>query len=232
MTPPAALTVLFEDNHCLAVCKPAGWLTMGDETGDPTLLDAAKAYLKAKYAKPGAVFLGVVHRLDRPVSGVVLYARTSKAAARLSAQFRNRTVEKVYWAAVTGADIPLQGELVDKIAKDRTRNIASITDDEDDVEGRDSRLGYCMLKRNRGVTLLEVRPLTGRGHQIRVQLAHAGWPIIGDRKYGSTRAFEPGRIALHARTLTVQHPISQAPLTITAAVPQEWRTFGFGENAL
>jgi 23S rRNA pseudouridine1911/1915/1917 synthase len=219
----SALEVLFEDNHCLAVMKPAGWLTIGDETGDLTLLDAAKAYLKEKYAKPGAVFLGVVHRLDRPVSGVVLYARTSKAAARLSAQFRDRTVEKVYWAAVTATNIPVQGELVGKIAKDHTRNVATITDDED---GRDSRLGYRVLQRQSGLTLLEIRPLTGRGHQIRVQLSHAGWPILGDRKYGSTRPFAPGCIALHARSLTVRHPVTQRPLTIIAELPESWRSLG------
>jgi 23S rRNA pseudouridine1911/1915/1917 synthase len=219
----SALEVLFEDNHCLAVMKPAGWLTIGDETGDLTLLDAAKAYLKEKYAKPGAVFLGVVHRLDRPVSGVVLYARTSKAAARLSAQFRDRTVEKVYWAAVTATNIPVQGELVGNIAKDHTRNVATITDDED---GRDSRLGYRVLQRQSGLTLLEIRPLTGRGHQIRVQLSHAGWPILGDRKYGSTRPFAPGCIALHARSLTVRHPVTQRPLTIIAELPESWRSLG------
>jgi 23S rRNA pseudouridine1911/1915/1917 synthase len=224
---PSALEVLFEDNHCLAVMKPAGLLTMGDDTGDPTLLDAAKAYLKEKYAKPGAVFLGVVHRLDRPVSGIVLYARTSKAAARLSAQFRDRTVEKVYWAAVTGANIPAEGELVGKITKDRARNIASVTDDDD---GRDSRLGYRVLQRQSGLSLIEVCPLTGRGHQIRVQLAHADWPILGDRKYGSSRAFIPGGIALHARALTVLHPVTQQPLTITAELPESWRSLGLSVN--
>jgi 23S rRNA pseudouridine1911/1915/1917 synthase len=223
---PPSLDVLYEDNHCLAVCKPAGWLTMGDDTGDATLLDAAKSYLKEKYAKPGAVFLGVVHRLDRPVSGVVLFARTSKAAARLSEQFRNRTVEKIYWAAVTATSIPAQGELVDRLAKDRSRNIATVSDDEAD-DGRDSRLAYRVLQRQRGLALLEVRPLTGRSHQIRVQLAHAGWPILGDRKYGSTQPFSPGTLALHARSLTVPHPISRQAMTLTADVPHNWRTLGF-----
>lgn len=222
----ASLDVLYEDNHCLAVCKPAGWLTMGDDTGDATLLDAAKTYLKEKYAKPGAVFLGVVHRLDRPVSGVVLFARTSKGAARLSEQFRNRTVEKVYWAAVNGTNIPTCGELVDKLTKDRSRNVAMVADDETD-DGRESRLAYRVLQRHRGVALLEVRPLTGRSHQIRVQLAHAGWPIVGDRKYGSTQSFAPGTLALHARSLTVQHPISREPLTITADLPRTWQALGF-----
>ncbi|HUQ71318.1 MAG TPA: RluA family pseudouridine synthase [Planctomycetaceae bacterium] len=219
---PSPLVVLFEDNHCLAVSKPAGWLTMGDETGDPTLLDAAKAYIKERYNKPGAVFLGVVHRLDRPVSGVVLFARTSKAAARLSAQFRDRIVEKVYWAAVTGTGIPAQGELVGRIAKDRDRNVSTVTDD----EGGDSRLAYRVLNRRGDTCLLEIRPLTGRSHQIRVQLAHAGWPIVGDRKYGSPRPFEPGRIALHARSLTVLHPVTKQSLTVTADVPARWDKLG------
>jgi 23S rRNA pseudouridine1911/1915/1917 synthase len=223
--PAAPLVVLFEDNHCLAVSKPAGWLTMGDATGDETLLDAAKAYLKQRYDKPGAVFLGVVHRLDRPVSGVVLFARTSKGASRLSAQFRVRTVEKVYWAAVTGRNIPAAGELTGHITKDRDRNVSTVSDDETD-DGRESRLGYRVLQRNGPITLLEIRPLTGRSHQIRVQLAHAGWPIVGDRKYGSTTPFAPGHIALHARSLTVRHPVRQEPLTVTAEIPAEWRRLG------
>jgi len=156
------------------------------------------------------------------VSGVVLFARTSKAAARLSGQFRERTVEKVYWAAVTGTGIPTHGELVGRIAKDRDHNVSTVTDDEDG----DSRLAYRVLNRHGDNALLEIRPLTGRSHQIRVQLAHAGWPIVGDRKYGSTRAFEPGRIALHARSLTVQHPITKQSLTVTADVPARWEKFG------
>jgi 23S rRNA pseudouridine1911/1915/1917 synthase len=223
--PVPPLVVLFEDNHCLAVSKPAGWLTMGDETGDETLLDAAKAYLKQRYDKPGAVFLGVVHRLDRPVSGVVLFARTSKGASRLSAQFRDRTVEKVYWAAVTGRNIPDAGELAGRVTKDHDRNIATVSDDEAD-EGRESRLGYRVLRRAGPVTLREIRPLTGRSHQIRVQLSHAGWPIVGDRKYGSTTPFSPGHIALHARSLTFQHPTRQEPITVTAELPPEWRRLG------
>lgn len=216
------LEILYEDNHCLAVNKPAGLLTMGDQTGDPTLLDLSRDYIARKYAKPGAVFLGVVHRLDRPVSGVVLFARTSKAAARLSEQFRARTVEKVYLALVEGSPRHPQGRLIDTIAKDAGRNVSAVIEDDDQRDdGRECVLDWRRVSRHGAFTLLEIHPLTGRSHQIRVQLAHAGWPILGDAKYGS-RTPGQGTLALHAAALTFRHPTLKTPVTVTAELPAAW----------
>lgn len=221
--PPAApLEILYEDNHCLAVNKPAGLLTMGDQTGDRTLLDLAKDYVARKYDKPGAVFLGVVHRLDRPVSGVVLFARTSKAAARLSEQFRARTIEKTYLALVEGTPRQASGRLIDQIAKDAGRNVSTVVDDDEGAtDGRECVLDWRRISQHGPLTLLEIRPLTGRSHQIRVQLAHAGWPIAGDAKYGA-RTPGQGTLALHSASLTFQHPTLKTPVTVSADRPAAW----------
>jgi len=216
------LTVLFEDNHCLAVVKPAGWLTMGDQTGDRTLLDVSKDYIKTTCQKPGAVFLGVVHRLDRPVSGVVLFARTSKAASRLSAQFREHTVEKVYWAAVTGQVVPAQGVLVDSLIKDEQTNVVRVAAAVSPA-AQACRLSYRKMNTSGAVSLVEIRPETGRSHQIRVQLAHRGWSIVGDQKYGSKMPWRPGLIALHARALTFVHPVTKLPVTVSCEPPATWQ---------
>jgi 23S rRNA pseudouridine1911/1915/1917 synthase len=223
LVPPAAsLEILYEDNHCLAVNKPAGLLTKGDQTGDRTLLDLAKVYVARKYAKPGAVFLGVVHRLDRPVSGVVLFARTSKAAARLSEQFRARTIEKTYLALVEGLPRQASGRLIDQIAKDAGRNVSTVVDDDDVVaDGRECVLDWRRVSQHGSFSLLEIHPLTGRSHQIRVQLAHAGWPIVGDAKYGA-RTPGQGMLALHSASLTFQHPTLKTPVTISADRPSAW----------
>jgi 23S rRNA pseudouridine1911/1915/1917 synthase len=215
-----ALDVLFEDNHCLAVDKPAGLLTMGDSSGQPTLVDAARDYLKRKYNKPGNVFVGVVHRLDRPVSGVVLFARTSKGASRLSEQFRLRTVEKTYHALVEGNVSPSDGILRDRLVKDRARNVVAVVDEDDD-DGQDCVLAYRRLRKSGRLTLVEIRPETGRSHQIRVQLSNHGWPIAGDKKYGSKIQVD-GFIGLHAASLTFQHPTSKETITVSADVPRAW----------
>ncbi|MBA3315779.1 MAG: RluA family pseudouridine synthase [Planctomycetota bacterium] len=220
MAIPDDLEVLYEDNHCLAVNKPARLLTMGDATGERTLLDMAKDYVKRTYAKPGAVFLGVVHRLDRPVSGVVLFARTSKAAARLSEQFRERTVEKVYRAIVEGAPPERDAVLQDWLWKDPGRNVTQVVR-EGTPGAQQAALAVKRLKTNGSRSLVEVHPVTGRSHQIRVQLASRGWPILGDGKYGSTVRLD-GSIALHASSLTFWHPTQGEEVTVKAQEPASW----------
>ena len=218
---PAALEVLFEDNHCLAVNKPARLLTAGDQTGDVSLLELAREYLKQKYQKPGNVFLGLVHRLDRPVSGVVLFARTSKAAARLSEQFRTGTVCKVYHALVEGDAPAREAELVDWLVKNEAQNQVRKTTPQA-PGAQQCILRYRRLVAAAGLTLLEVTPQTGRSHQIRVQLAGQGLPIYGDVKYGSAHRLA-GAIALHAAELTFEHPTRHEPVCIRTPAPDAWR---------
>jgi 23S rRNA pseudouridine1911/1915/1917 synthase len=218
------LTILYEDNHLLAVAKPPGLATMGVPDGKPSLLAAAKQYLKVKYDKPGEVYLGIVSRLDAPVTGVILLARTSKAAARLTEQFRSGTVEKLYWAVVEEQPDRPAGDCVDWVRKDerhRRMHIAAATN----PDAKEARLSYRTLKSVSGGTLLEVQLVTGRKHQIRLQLAHRGWPIVGDRKYGATTRLEEG-IALHARQLNFVHPVQKTEISLTAEVPRSWRSLG------
>jgi 23S rRNA pseudouridine1911/1915/1917 synthase len=218
------LDVLYEDNHLLAVNKPAMLPTMGVAEDRPSLLTEAKEYLRRKYNKPGNVYLGVVSRLDAPVTGVLLIARTSKAAARLSAQFRERDVAKIYWAIVEGRIEPSEGRLVDFMRKDERHRRMHVTGANTPGAQR-AELTYRMLRTDTGdVSLLEVRPLTGRKHQIRVQLSQAGFSIVGDRKYGSTRPFSAG-IALHSRRLAIEHPVSKMQIEIEAPLPASWRRF-------
>jgi 23S rRNA pseudouridine1911/1915/1917 synthase len=221
-TRDSGLRVLYEDNHCLAVYKPAGLLTVGDRTGDVSLVDLARDDLRKRYGKPGNVFVGVVHRLDRPVSVVVLLARTSKAASRLAEQFRGGRVEKVYEALVEGRVAARVGTLFDRLVKDRQKNVVRSVAPST-PQARESLLTFRRLKALRDTTLLEVRPQTGRSHQIRVQLAAAGHPIVGDRKYGAKQTF-PGGIALQAVRLTFDHPVRKVPVTIDA--PAHWPTPG------
>jgi len=214
------LEILYEDNHCIAVNKPARMLTAGDRTGDESLLEQVRAYLKEKYRKPGNVFVGLVHRLDRPVSGVVLFARTSKAAARLSEQFRQGSVEKMYQAIVEGNVAEPGGEFTDSLVKDETTNIVRIVPT-GPPSARISRLRFRRVRRAGNFTVLEITPETGRSHQIRVQLASRGHPIYGDKKYGSKYRFQ-GAIALHAASLTFNHPTRRESVTISAPVPEAW----------
>lgn len=219
------LDVLYEDNHCLVVNKPAGLLAQGDVTGDPSLVDLAREYLKVKYQKPGNVYVGLVHRLDRPTSGVVLLARTSKAAGRLSTQFRDGSVEKIYHAVIDGSCPDDAGEWNDTLLKDEARNVVRVVPS-GTPGGQEARLAFRVLGRSARTTELELRPITGRSHQIRVQLAARGCPIVGDRKYGAfstlRTADDQPRIALHAQQLTFTHPTRGEVLSISAPVPAGW----------
>jgi 23S rRNA pseudouridine1911/1915/1917 synthase len=232
MSPPTVPVILLEDNHCLAVAKPAPLLTQGVPPGIPTLEGWVKAYLKERYHKPGNVYLGIPHRLDRPVSGVVVFARNTKAARRLAEQFRERQVRKVYWAAVEGVVRPDRGVWEDWVVK-----VAEEARTERAVPGaagaRHAVLDYRTLRAGPDWTLLELEPGTGRMHQLRVQAAWRGWPILGDVLYGSRRPFGPPAelprdrvIALHARSLTFLHPIRYEPITVTAPLPETWRDLG------
>ncbi len=197
--------------------------TVGDESDDPTVLDWARRYIKQKYAKPGNVYLGVVHRLDRPVSGAVLLARTSKAARRLTEQFRTGTVQKTYWAVVEGRPRQREGELVHWLVKDRRRNVVRAYPSET-PGGKLAVTRYRTLAIRQRLALLEVHPITGRAHQIRVQLSAGGLPILGDTKYGARRQF--GRaVALHARELQFEHPVESRRISVVAPLPATWTGF-------
>lgn len=222
-----ALEILYEDNHCLALNKPAGWPTTHFDGKDETVDRLAKSYLKEKYDKPGNVFLGVVHRLDKPVSGSLLFARTSKAAARLSEQFREGVVEKAYWAVVEdqAKGAPWEksdsGSLEDWLKKNEPKERVEVVP-KDTPGAQFARLLFTVRGRRDGLTWLELRPHTGRKHQLRVQLASRGSPIYGDAKYGSDHVFGHS-IALHARSLTFLHPTTQNPVTVKAELPKIWR---------
>jgi 23S rRNA pseudouridine1911/1915/1917 synthase len=230
------LAILFEDNHCLAVNKPAGLLSQGVPHGVPTLEAQVKAYLKDRYHKPGNVYLGIPHRLDRPVSGVLVFARNTKAARRLAEQFQQRQVEKIYWAIVEGAGAPAEGVWEDWLLKVPDEARAERVSP-DTPGARHALLYYRVLQTVTAGTLLELRPHTGRTHQIRVQAAVRGWPVVGDILYGSQQTLgsetdlpRDRPIALHARRLTVLHPIRYEPLTLTAPPPPFWAGLAITEN--
>lgn len=211
--------VLYSDNHLLAVYKPSGLLVQGDRTGDACLLDLAKQWIKLRYRKPGKVFLAMVHRLDRPVAGVMLFARTSKAAGRLSRQFRERSVEKRYLAVVHGQVAVASGHLVNHIERqDRISRIVSAPT----KASQQARLEYFRLDRGQRTSLLRIALLTGRRHQIRIQLAHMGHPILGDLRYGAELPLPGRQIALLAQSLTVDHPTRGERIEISCRIPDGW----------
>lgn len=219
----APVSILFEDNHLLVVQKPVGLPTMGAAAGEPSLVQLLKEFIKHRDQKPGNVYLGVVSRLDSPVSGVTVFAKTSKGAARLSEQFRQREVAKLYWALISPPPSCRAAQLEHWLRKDERQQKMHVTR----AGGEDAqlaRLTYRTLATREQVALVEVQLETGRKHQIRVQLTAAGSPVLGDRKYGSRDAF-PAGIALHARQLTIQHPTRREPLTFTAPVPKSWQRY-------
>ncbi len=220
------LDVCYEDNHLIAINKSCGVLVQGDETGDVPLVELTKQYIKEKHHKPGAVFLGVVHRIDRPVSGVVLFARTSKSLSRMNELFRTRETEKIYWAITDQRPSRPEGTLTHWLLKDEKKNRTTAYSRET-PGALHSELSYRVIEQHQGFYLLEVAPKTGRPHQIRVQLSDMGCPILGDVKYGSTSMTNPQSIALHARRLSFIHPVQKVPLTVQALPPNQswWRSF-------
>ena len=227
-TAPKEIDVLFEDNHLLVINKPALLVTMGARPGEPSLVNLAKDYIRDKYQKPGNVYLGVVSRLDSFVSGVIVMARTSKAAARLNDQFRDKTADKTYLAIVPHhPNMKSHGMLEHWLAKDEANHrMMTVASGESDSKAKLARLTYEVIGHYQQNCLLKIKLETGRKHQIRVQLAATQCPIVGDRKYGSKAAFSVG-IALHSRSLTIEHPTKREPMTFSAAPPRFWNVNGF-----
>ncbi|MDD5251331.1 MAG: RNA pseudouridine synthase [Patescibacteria group bacterium] len=208
------MEILYEDNHSIAVVKPAGMPVQGDLTGDPSLLDEVKKYLKEKYNKPGEAYVGLVHRLDRPVGGIVVFAKTSKGAARLSEQFRERETKKIYWAVVEGEPKEKSGEVIQWIEKNKKTNVARGYAYEK-PGAQYAKLTYRVLATENGRSLVEIEPETGRSHQIRLAMSTLGCPILGDVKYGSRERLDR-TIALFARSLTFSKVVGDEPVTLVA----------------
>lgn len=220
------MQVLFEDNHLIAVSKAVGEIVQGDKTGDCTLIDEVKSYIKERYRKPGDVFLGLVHRIDRPTSGVVVFARTSKALSRLNDMFRSHEqVRKTYWAIVEGKPRFARARLENWLIRREAQNKTYIAR-EGDKDAKQAILSYRVLAEGDRYSLLEVDLQTGRHHQIRCQLSAIGHPIKGDLKYGAKRSNRDGGICLHARQLSFIHPVSKQQLDIVAPLPSDslWKS--------
>ena len=214
------LEVLFEDNHLLIVNKKSGDIVQGDKTGDKPLSDVVKEYIKEKYNKPGEVFLGVVHRLDRPTSGVIIFARTSKALERLNKMLRERTISKTYWAVVKNTPLKEKDSLIHFLKKNPKNNKSTVFTKETDASKK-AILHYSVIKKLDNYSLLEIDLETGRHHQIRAQLAYIGSPIKGDLKYGASRSNKDGSIHLHARKISYTHPVSKENILFLAPIPNE-----------
>ena len=220
------MTVLYEDNHIIIVNKDSSEIVQGDKTGDKPLSETVKEYLKAKYNKPGNVYVGVAHRLDRPTSGIVMFAKTSKALPRLNNMFKNKEVEKTYWAIVKRRPEHEQGTLKHYLVRNEKQN-KSYTHDNEKVNSKIAILHYKLISHSDHYNLLEINLETGRHHQIRCQLAKIGCPIKGDLKYGAERSNPDGSISLHARRISFIHPVSKEKIEVTAPVPGDslWKAF-------
>ena len=220
------MNVLYEDNHIIIVNKAAGEIVQGDKTGDKSLCDTMKQYIKEKYAKPGNVFIGLPHRLDRPVSGVVVFARTSKALERLNNMFRDGNVKKIYWAITKERPANPEGEIDTWILRNEKMN-KSFSYPKEVKGSKRALLYYRHIASSQNYSLVEVELKTGRHHQIRCQLASIGCPIKGDLKYGAKRSNPDGSISLHARSIEFMHPVSKEPIKVTAPLPADklWKSF-------
>jgi 23S rRNA pseudouridine1911/1915/1917 synthase len=221
------LSVLYEDNHLIIINKPSGALVQGDKTGDAPISDDVKQYIKDKYNKPGDVFLGVIHRLDRPVSGIVIFARTSKALTRMNEMFKDKEIQKTYWAVVQNPPKETSGTITTYTIKDSLMLKAKVYSKEV-PKSKICILDYKVIQESDRYYLLEVLPHTGRYHQIRSQLSYIGSPIKGDIKYGYPRTNPNGSIQLHARRIEFIHPVSKEKITVTAPVPKDdvlWQSF-------
>lgn len=216
------MEVVYEDNHIIIVNKRSGEIVQGDKTGDEPLSETVKAYIKEAYHKPGNVFLGVVHRLDRPVSGLVVFARTSKALSRLNEMFRVGDVHKTYWAIVKDKPAVEEGTLTHWLVRNEKQN-KSYAYDREVPRSKKAVLHYRLIGCTDRYSLLEIQLMTGRHHQIRCQLANAGTVIKGDLKYGAPRSNPDGGISLHARHIDFVHPVRREPLSITAPLPSSWK---------
>ena len=221
--------ILYEDNHLLVVNKHAGDLVQPDPSGESALEDQIKAFIKRRDAKPGAVFLGVVHRIDRPVSGAVLFAKTSKALVRLNEMIREGRIRKTYWALTERTPDPESGELLHYILRDGRTN-RSRACDAPKGDAKQARLRYATLGAGTRYTLVEVELITGRHHQIRAQLSKIGCPIRGDLKYGAKRSLPGGGISLHSRRVEFEHPVRRSPVSVTAPVPAGDNLWAHFEN--
>lgn len=225
------MTVLYEDNHIIVVNKQSGEIVQGDKTGDVPLCDTVKAYIKNKYNKPGNVFLGVVHRLDRPVHGVVVFARTSKSLARMNEMFRKSGIRKTYWAITKRRPVEDEATLTHWIVRNEKQN-KSYAYDTEKPDSRKAVLHYKLIGASERYNLIEVQLMTGRHHQIRCQLAKIGCPIKGDLKYGAERSNTDGSISLLARSIEFEHPVTHKHIYIEAPLPDDilWKAFGNNSN--